>query len=320
MTTTSKKGLALRIGAIAACAALATTVGIGSFARYHQVIGSAGTDGDGTNESTPRVAEFFFTGNVTKNGTALTSEQLANGVSLFSTAYGADGVGKDAPADGAGADTTVLSSNGDAVVAPGTHGGAGILMEAGDAADGKSHAETNAVVSLKLGVKSGTDGECNVPLIIGVDTDNDNAVDTFYSDKLAAGTYKFNDPTGLGQEAALQNDTLTITGDFDDLADNVKAYYKANGDKFYTDANFTTPTNAGTANEGKFAANIKWYWAYQMSDVGGTDVTFSDTADTALALQAHDGLHGTGTDAEKAAALAAAQIKLTFAADAAQMD
>ena len=317
MTTSSKKGLALRIGAVAACAALATTVGIGSFARYHQIIGSAGTDGDGTNESTPRVAEFFFTGNVTKNGTELTSDQLAKGVSLFSTAYsGATGLGTAKNTAG----NTVEASNNDAVVAPGTHGAAGITMEAGSAADGKSHAETNAVVSLKLGVKSGTDGECNVPLIIGVDTDNDNAVDTFYSDKLAAGTYKFNDPTGLGQEATLQNGTLTITGDFDDLADNVKAYYKANGDKFYTDAAFTTPTNAGTANEGKFAANIKWYWAYQMSDVGGTDVTFSDTADTALALQAHEGLHGKGNDAEKAAALAAAQVKLTFAADAVQID
>lgn len=317
MTTTSKKGLALRIGAIAACAALATTVGIGSFARYHQVIGSAGTDGDGTNESTPRVAEFFFTGKVTKNGTELTSDQLAKGVSLFSTAYsGATGLGTAKNTAG----NTVEAANDDAVVAPGTHGGAGIVMEAGSAADGKSHAETNAVVSLKLGVKSGTDGECNVPLIIGYDSDNNGEVDTFYSDKLVPGTYKFNDPTGLGQEAALQNGTLTITGDFDDLADNVKAYYKANGDKFYTDAAFTTPTNAGKANEGKFAANIKWYWAYQMSDVGGGDVTFSDTADTALALQAHDGLHGTGDDAEKAAALAAAQIKLTFAADAVQMD
>ena len=319
MTTSSKKGLALRIGAVAACAALATTVGIGSFARYHQVLGSAGTDGDGTNESTPRVAEFFFTGEVTKNGTALSSDQLAKGVSLFSTAYGANGVGTAKNTAG----NTVEAANDDAVVAPGTHGAAGITMEAGSAAAGKSHAETNALVSLKLNVKSGTDGECNVPLIIGVDTNNDDKADIFYSDKLTPGNYKVNDPTGLGADLGISGGVtdLTITGDFDDLADNVKAYYKANGDKFYTDAAFTTPTNAGTANEGKFAANIKWYWAYQMSDVGGEDVTFSDTADTALALQAHEGLHGEGTsDAEKAAALAAAQVKLTFAADAVQID
>ena len=46
-----------------------------------------------------------------------------------------------------------------------------------------------------------------------------------------------------------------------------------------------------------------------------------DAVDTALAVNAHNGLHGEGmTDAEQAAAKAAAEVKVTFAAEATQLD
>ena len=76
--TMSKKGLAGRIIAIACLAAVATaSIGMGSFAKYHQSVGIAGTDGDDGSKS-PRVAEFFFTAEVSKDGgTAFTTEELA---------------------------------------------------------------------------------------------------------------------------------------------------------------------------------------------------------------------------------------------------
>lgn len=320
MTKSTKKGLAVRIGAIAACAALAVSaVGIGSFAKYHQVIGFAGTDGDGTNPATtPRVASFFFTGNVTKNGHALTTDDLKNGVSLFSTAYsGATGTGTAKGTEG----NTVEAKDTTAVVAPGTHGSAGIAMEAGDGTDPtKSYAETDAIISLDLQMKSGANADSRVPLIIGIDTNADGKNDAFYSDVLPAGVYKFNDPTGLGREANLASGSVTIAGDFADLADATEVYYFANGNAFYEideetgKGDRTKPVNKGTAYEGKLNYNITWYWAYEMSDAGEDDVTAHDASDTALGNAAYAGLTG------NADAAAAAQVKLTFAANAVQVD
>ena len=76
----------------------------------------------------------------------------------------------------------------------------------------------------------------------------------------------------------------------------------------------TKPVNKGTAYEGKLNYNITWYWAYEMSDAGEDDVTAHDASDTALGNAAYAGLTG------NADAAAAAQVKLTFAANAVQVD
>jgi hypothetical protein len=316
----TKKGLVLRVASVACLAAIAgSAIGLGSFAKYQQNIGIAGTDGNDGSKN-PRVAEFFFTGDVSKNGgQAFTTDELAQGISLFDSAYlGATGLGTEKGTAG----TTVEAVNTDKVVAPGTHGGIDLLMEAGDAADGKSHAETNALVKLNVSQSSGSETASTVPLIYGIDTDGDstngiNGDDAFYSDVLTTGTqYTINDPTGLGGDAVTPVQ-ITITGDLEDLAATKVAYYKANGNMFYADAAFTTPTNAGTALEGKFDANIHWYWAYEI-----TGANAGDAVDTGLAEQAHVGLHGddNATDAQIAAAKAAADIKIAVYASATQLD
>lgn len=331
MKTENKKGMAFRVGSIACVAALALTASIGgSYAKYQQTIGAGGVDGDGNgNNNTPRVAEFFFTGALEKNGTAVTATELQNGISLFSMAYGADGVGKAKPANGVGdATTTVVTGNNDAVVAPGTHGAMAIHMEAGDPATDatKCHAETNAEIKLVINATAG-DGTTasTVPLIFAVDSDKDGNYE-FYSDALAAGTYTFNDPTGLGVDGENllgAGGTLTIAGGLKDLADATTVYYKANGDAFYKENTFTTKIKGDADADGIFDQDVKWFWAYEItSGPNGETVADYDAADTALGLQAHQGLHGgTGIDtAAQAAALSASQVKVTFAAQATQID
>lgn len=326
----NRKGIALRLGAIAACAAVAASaVGMASFAKYHQTIGFGGTDPDGNGGAkNPRVAEFFFTGEITKNGTALSAQDLENGVSLFSTAYsGATGLGTTKGTPG----NTVEAGNNDVVVAPGTHGSASIAMEAGSASDGKSHAETNAKIQLVMTQESGSDVASQVPLIFGVDENGDGKPDKFYSDALDdTKTYRIHDETGLGTvvKAAdkdangwftfgLAGSAVELSGSLADMARDYTYYYKANGDAFYTDAAMTHKVNAGdNENEGKLAFNVTWYWAYEMTGDG-----VGDAVDTALALNAHNGLHGAGlTEAQQAAAKAAAEVKVTFAAEATQLD
>ena len=182
MKTMSKKGLAGRIIAIACLAAIAaTSVGMSSLAKYRQSIGIAGTDGDDGSKS-PRVAEFFFTAQVSKDGgAAFTTDELAEGVSLFSSAYsGATGLGTAKGTEG----NTVEALNDDKVVAPGTHGGLEIKMEAGSAEDGKSHAEVDAIIKLDVKQLSGGEAASTVPIIYGLDTNGDGVDDKFYSSAL----------------------------------------------------------------------------------------------------------------------------------------
>ena len=316
--TMSKKGLAGRIIAIACLAAVATaSIGMGSFAKYHQSVGIAGTDGDDGSKS-PRVAEFFFTAEVSKDGgTAFTTEELAAGVSLFSSAYsGTTGLGTAKGTDG----NTVEAINTDKVVAPGTHGGLEIKMEAGAAADGKSHAETDAIVKLDVAQLSGGTADSTVPIIYGMDTDADGVDDKFYSSVLTKGeTYTVNDPTGLGA-GTLALTSVTIDGDFDDLADDTAVYYYANGTAFYKiDAvtgkgDKTKPVNEGTAVEGVVDYKLNWYWAYELTGTGA-----GDAVDTGLAKQAHVGLHG-ADGAAKTAAKQATELKISVAANATQVD
>lgn len=324
----NRKGLALRVGAVAACAAVAASaVAMGSFAKYHQTLGIAGTDLDGDgNAKNPRVAEFFFTGSVTKDGTALSADDLANGVSLFSTAYsGTTGLGTPKGTPG----NTVEAVNTDVVVAPGTHGSASISMEAGAADEGKSHAETNAKIQLVMTQESGSEVASRVPLIYGVDDNGDGTPDKFYSDTLDdSKTYTIVDPTGLGPVANKGGNAFTfglggdlgLDGNLSDMTADYTYYYKANGDKFYADAAMTNPVNAGKANEGKLDFNITWYWAFEIN-ADGYD---GDAVDTALAEDAHTALHGEVgaklTAEQKAAAKAASELKVTFAAEATQID
>lgn len=316
--STTKKGLMTRVISIACLAAVAASaVGMASFAKYHQSIGIAGSaNEDGTQN--PRVAEFFFTAEVSKDGgEAITSDSLAEGVSLFSTAYsGETGLGAAKGTDG----NTVEAVNDDQVVAPGTHGGLKIKMEAGDAADGKSHAETDAIIKLDVQQLSGGQADSTVPLIYGLDTDGDGVDDSFYSSVLTKGaTYTVNDPTGLGA-GALNLTSVTIDGDFDDLADDTACYYYANGDAFYEiDAatgkgDKTKPVNPGSAVEGVVNYDLHWYWAYEIE---GDNV--GDAVDTALATQAHTGLHGEA-GAAKEAAKQATELKVSIAANATQVD
>lgn len=107
---TSKKGLALRIGAIAAaCAVCGTAIGFGTLAKYTTSLG--GTD-------TARVAEFNFsdTGD---------NRQIQE-VNLFKTAY----------------NDTVKSKDGTKVVAPGTSGSFTV--------DIKGDAEVDAKVTIEI--------------------------------------------------------------------------------------------------------------------------------------------------------------------------
>ena len=69
------------------------------------------------------------------------------------------------------------------MVAPGTHGGLEIKMEAGAAEDGKSHAETDAIIKLDVKQLSGGEAASTVPLIYGIDTNADGVDDKFYSDE-----------------------------------------------------------------------------------------------------------------------------------------
>ncbi len=314
----SKKGLVSRVIAIACLAAVATTsIGLASFAKYRQSIGIAGTDGDDGSKS-PRVAEFFFTAQVSKDGgTAFTTEELEEGISLFSSAYsGTTGLGTAKGTAG----NTVEAVNTDKVVAPGTHGGLEISMEAGTAEDGKSHAETDAIIKLDVRQLSGGETASTVPLIYGLDTDADGVDDKFYSSVLTVGeTYEVNDPTGLGA-AGLALDEVTIDGDFDDLADDTAVYYFANGDAFYEidsttgKGDKTKPINAGTAVEGIIDYDLHWYWAYEL-----TGPNAGDDVDTDLAFKAHTALHGED-GAEKTAAKQAAELKVSIAASATQVD
>lgn len=314
----SKKGLAARIISIACLAAVAgSAIGFGSFAKYHQNIGIAGTDGDDGSKN-PRVAEFFFTAEVSKDGgAAFTTDELKDGVSLFSSAYsGTTGMGTEKGVEG----NTVEAVNDDKVVAPGTHGGLEIKMEAGAAEDGKSHAETDAVVSLNVSQLSGTDAASTVPLIYGVDTDADGVDDKFYSEALTRGAkYTVNDPTGLGADGLALTE-VTISGNLEDLAKTKSVYYFANGDAFYEideatgKGDKTKPVNAGTNLEGVFDVNIHWYWAYEL-----TGPNAGDEVDTALAKQAHIALHSED-EAAKAAAKAATDLRVSIYASATQVD
>lgn len=316
--TMSKKGLVSRIIAIACLAAVATvSIGMGSLAKYQQSIGIAGTDGDDGSKS-PRVAEFFFTAEVSKDGgTAFTTEELAEGVSLFSSAYsGTTGLGTTKGTDG----NTVEAVNDDKVVAPGTHGGLEIKMEAGAAADGKSHAETDAIVKLDVKQLSGSEASSTVPIIYGLDTDADGVDDKFYSSALTKGaTYTVNDPTGLGA-AGLALTEVTIDGNFDDLANDTAVYYYANGDAFYEiDAatgkgDKTKPVNEGTAVEGIVDYDLHWYWAYEL-----TGPNAGDAVDTDLGQKAHLALHGED-GAAKTAAKQATELKVSVSATATQVD
>lgn len=318
MKTMSKKGLAGRIIAIACLAAVtASSIGMASLAKYHQSIGIARTDGDDGSKS-PRVAEFFFTAQVSKDGgTAFTTEELEDGISLFSSAYsGATGLGTAKGAEG----NTVEAVNTDKVVAPGTHGGLEIKMEAGAAADGKSHAETDAIIKLDVAQLSGGEADSTVPIIYGIDTNGDGKDDKFYSSVLTKGeVYTVNDPTGLGA-AGLALEEVTISGNFDDLADDTAVYYYANGDKFYEiDAatgkgDKTKPVNKGTDVEGIADYNLHWYWAYELT---GTNA--GDTVDTDLAHKAHTALHGEN-GAAKTAAKQATELKVSVFANATQVD
>lgn len=316
--TMSKKGLVRRMIAVASLAAVASTaIGMASFAKYHQSIGIAGTDGDDGSKS-PRVAEFFFTAEVSKDGgTAFTTEELAEGVSLFSTAYsGTTGLGTVKGTDG----NTVEAVNTDKVAAPGTHGGLEIKMEAGAAEDGKSHAETDAIIKLNVNQLSGGEADSTVPLIYGLDTNADGVDDKFYSSVLTKGaTYTVNDPTGLGA-TGLALEEVTIDGDFDDLANDTAVYYYANGNAFYEidettgKGDKTKPVNEGTAVEGVVDYDLHWYWAYEL-----TGANAGDTVDTALAHQAHIALHGEDGTA-KTAAKQAAELKVSVSASATQVD
>lgn len=318
MKTMSKKGLAGRIIAIACLAAIAaTSVGMSSLAKYRQSIGIAGTDGDDGSKS-PRVAEFFFTAQVSKDGgAAFTTDELAEGVSLFSSAYsGATGLGTAKGTEG----NTVEALNDDKVVAPGTHGGLEIKMEAGSAEDGKSHAEVDAIIKLDVKQLSGGEAASTVPIIYGLDTNGDGVDDKFYSSALVKGeTYDVNDPTGLGA-GNLALDQVTINGDFDDLANDSAVYYYANGDAFYKiDASTgkgdkTKPVNAGTAVEGVADFNLHWYWAYEL-----TGPNASDAVDTDLGRKAHTALHGEA-GADKTAAKQATELIISIAANATQVD
>ena len=316
--TMSKKGLVSRIIAIACLAGVATaSIVMVSVAKYHQSVGIAGTDGDDGSKS-PRVAEFFFTAEVSKDGgAAFTTEELEHGVALFSTAYsGATGLGTAKGTAG----NTVEAVNNDKVVAPGTHGGLEIKMEAGTAEDGKSHAETDAIIKLDVAQLSGGEAASTVPIIYGLDTNGDGKDDKFYSSVLTKGAvYTVNDPTGLGAgDLALTE--VTIGGDFDDLANDTAVYYYANGDKFYMiDAatgkgDKTKPVNMGTSVEGIADYNLHWYWAYEL-----TGPNAGDEVDTALALLAHTALHG-DDDETKAAAKAATELTISVAANATQVD
>lgn len=316
--TMSKKGLVSRIIAIACLAGVATaSIGIGSFAKYHQSIGIAGTDGDDGSKS-PRVAEFFFTASVSKNGgTPYTSEELSDGVSLFSTAYsGSTGLGTEKGATG----NTVEAVNNDKVVAPGTHGGLEIKMEAGAAEDGKSHAETDAIIKLDVAQLSGGEAASSVPIIYGLDTNADGKDDKFYSSVLTKGAvYNVNDPTGLGADDLALSE-VTIGGNFEDLANDTAVYYYANGDKFYKinpatgKGDKTKPVNMGTSLEGIADYNLHWYWAYEL-----TGPNAGDTVDTALAKLAHTALHSDDATA-KTAAKQASEIRISVAANATQVD
>lgn len=314
----SKKGLAVRIISIACLAAVAgSAIGFGSLAKYRQNVGIAGTDGDDGSKS-PRVAEFFFTAEVKKDGgAAFTTDELKEGVSLFSSAYsGETGIGTTKGIDG----NTVEAVNDDKVVAPGTHGGLEIKMEAGAAEDGKSHAETDAIVSLNVSQLSGTDAASTVPLIYGVDTDADGVDDKFYSEALTRGAkYTVNDPSGLGADG-LNLTEVTISGDLDDLAKTKAVYYYANGNAFYEiDASTgkgdkEKPVNAGTDLEGVFDVNIHWYWAYEL-----TGPNAGDDVDTDLAKKAHIALHSDDA-AAKEAAKAATDLRVSIYASATQVD
>lgn len=88
---TSKKGLALRIGALAATALCAAAIGVGTFAKYTTSIGA---------EDNARVALFNFTD---ANG----NSKIQTNVDLFKTSY----------------DSTVEASDGSKVLAPGTANG-----------------------------------------------------------------------------------------------------------------------------------------------------------------------------------------------------
>lgn len=318
MKTMFNKGLAGRIIAIACLAAVtATSIGMASFAKYHQSIGIAGTDGDDGSKS-PRVAEFFFTAQVSKDGgTAFTTDELADGISLFSSAYsGATGLGTSKGTAG----NTVEAVNDDKVVAPGTHGGLEIKMEAGAAEDGKSHAETDAVIKLDVAQLSGSDAASTVPIIYGLDTNGDGKDDKFYSSVLKKGeVYTVNDPTGLGA-AELALDEVTIGGNFEDLANDTAVYYFANGDKFYKiDAatgkgDKTKPVNEGTAVEGVADYNLHWYWAYEL-----TGSNAGDDVDIDLAHKAHTALHGEA-GADKTAAKQATDLIISVTANATQVD
>ena len=317
-TTMSKKGLVRRVIAISCLAAVATaSIGFASFAKYHQSVGIAGTDGDDGSKS-PRVAEFFFTAAVSKDGgTPFTTEELTEGVSLFSSAYsGATGLGTAKGTSG----NTVEAVNTDKVVAPGTHGGLEIKMEAGAAEDGKSHAETDAIIKLDVKQLSGGEAASTVPLIYGIDTNADGVDDKFYSSVLTKGeTYGVNDPTGLGA-TGLALDEVTIDGDFDDLANDTAVYYYANGNAFYEidsvtgKGDKTKPVNEGTAVEGIVDYDLHWYWAYEL-----TGSNAGDTVDTELAHKAHLALHGED-GAAKTAAKQATELKISVSADATQVD
>ena len=148
----------------------------------------------------------------------------------------------------------------------------------------------------------------------------DGVDDKFYSSVLTVGeTYEVNDPTGLGA-AGLALDEVTIDGDFDDLADDTAVYYFANGDAFYEidsttgKGDKTKPINAGTAVEGVIDYDLHWYWAYEL-----TGPNAGDDVDTDLAFKAHTALHGED-GAEKTAAKQAAELKVSIAASATQVD
>lgn len=316
----ARRGIAIG----ATLAVLASAVGVGTLARYTTTVGSNGLDSDGNGA---RVAEFYFNGTVTKDGTAVSASDLANGISVFSTAYSGT-TGRGTANDDANA--TVKAKDGTtSVVAPGVHGSLAVAMTAGANA---SHAETDAIVKmdvsqLQSGVFADASSNSTIPLIFGVDTDGDGT-DEYYSANLTKGsTYKIADATGLGGSEATKQD-VTIAGNLEDLANNTAYYYQAN-DKFYkldgTAVTYTVADKANIVTGGEAGTTdvnytVNWYWAYENFGTDGSlaSLNANDAIDTNLAVNAHKALEG--TDEEKATAGTTSDIQLAIRATATQVD
>lgn len=199
--------------------------------------------------NTEKITTFFLTGTSPMYKKEILTSDLKEGASLKRMAYGEE--------------------TDDIDIVPGVHGSANLRIDLGKKDEGKSYSETDAIVNLDVSILSKSKKNIDLPLIIGIDFDEDSYCDAFYSEVLTRGDYKINDPAGLEIEENVKDATVKIKGNLDDLRNDTKMYYFAGKNSFYTineegKGNENIPVNKDSNIEGMAVYNIKWFYPYKI--------------------------------------------------------